>query len=187
MNLRSDPILTTRRLYKSVLLTTLKKAESLFQQRDNSQCVHLLKQAIPLTRLALDYVDTLMLYKLVADVEFLSKNFDEALNVCHVVNYITQSNSDQNWINAEMELTLTKLRIGCLKTACLCLMRKQKYTEAILSLKLCFEHCLRVNDEEGEGFVYEQMSYCYFYLGKMKKAEYFNTRFRMGVLEDKDS
>ena len=35
--------------------------------------------------------------------------------------------------------------------------------------------------------MYEQMSYCYFYLGKMKKAEYFNTRYRMGVLEEADS
>ena len=31
------------------------------------------------------------------------------------------------------------------------------------------------------------MSNCYFYLGQMKKAEYFNTRYRMGVYEEEDS
>jgi hypothetical protein len=31
------------------------------------------------------------------------------------------------------------------------------------------------------------MSYCYFYLGQMKKAEYFNTRYRIGIYEDEDS
>ena len=31
------------------------------------------------------------------------------------------------------------------------------------------------------------MSYCFFYLGRMKDAEYFNTRWRMGILEESDS
>ena len=66
-------------------------------------------------------------------------------------------------------------------------MRQKHYDEALHGWKLCFEHSLRTDDDVAEIEVYEQMSYCYFYLGQMKKAEYFNTRFRMGVLEEPDS
>lgn len=31
------------------------------------------------------------------------------------------------------------------------------------------------------------MSNCYFYLGQMKKAEYFNTRYRVGIYEEENS
>ena len=71
--------------------------------------------------------------------------------------------------------------------AALCRQHLKQYQEALHEWKLCFEHCLRTDDQEGEGEVYEQMSYCYFYLGQMKKAEYFNTRYRMGVYEEDDS
>lgn len=69
----------------------------------------------------------------------------------------------------------------------ICKMKTGEYDQALHAWKLCFEHCLRTENVRGEIQVYEQMSYCYFYLGQMKKAEYFNTRFRMGVLEEKDS
>ena len=66
-------------------------------------------------------------------------------------------------------------------------MHLHQYDEALNGWKLCFEHALRTNDDRAELYVYEQISNCYYYLGQMKDAEYFNTRYRMGVLEEPDS
>lgn len=82
---------------------------------------------------------------------------------------------------------LASIRLECLKMAALCRQKMRQYSEALHEWKLCFEHCLRTDDCQGEINVYEQMSNCYFYLGQMKKAEYFNTRYRVGIYEEEES
>ena len=82
---------------------------------------------------------------------------------------------------------LLDIRLNMLKVAATCHMRLQQYDDALHAWKLCFEHCLRNGNTECEIEVYEQMSYCFLYLGQMKPAEYFNTRWRMGILEEADS
>ena len=71
--------------------------------------------------------------------------------------------------------------------AALSQMRLKLYPEAIHAWKLCLEQALRTRDDSAEAYVYEQLSLCHFYLGQMQKAEYYNTRFRMGILEEDQS
>lgn len=83
--------------------------------------------------------------------------------------------------------SLQEMRLEVLKLAAKCQMGLLQFDEAIHGWKLCYEHALRTQNEGVEMEVYEQLSNCYFYLGQMKKSEYFNTRFRMGVYEPQDS
>ena len=54
----------------------------------NSLLTELLKSIIPLSQFALELFDTLMLYKLVATIEFDRKEFQNALNICHLMIYV---------------------------------------------------------------------------------------------------
>lgn len=116
------------------------------------------------------------LYQLVASIEFHRKRFDKCLEICHMVIYMCAEHENLQGIRQDM---LEKMAMSHMKM--------HKYEEALVAWKLCFEHCLRTNNSEGELHVYEQLSLCYFYQGQMKGAEYFNTRFRMGILEEPDS
>ena len=176
VNLGSDPIHTTHRLYKEVILVVLKKSRQHYEFKDYDSSIELLNSVIPLAQFALELVEVLMLYKLIATIEFARKAFEKALKVCHLVVYMCANTS-----------ALCNIRLEMLKMAGLCRMRLMQYQEAIHAWKLCFEHALRTENDTAEVEVYEQMSYCYFYLGQMKKAEYFNTRYRSGVLEDENS
>lgn len=84
----SDPVLTTRRLYKEVLLVALKRAEKMYEVKDGPGAIELLKEVIPLAQLALELVDTIMLYKLIAHIELHCKEYDRALDVFHLIAYM---------------------------------------------------------------------------------------------------
>ena len=71
-----------------------------------------------------------------------------------------------------------------LKLAALSRMGLKEYDEALQAWKLCFEQCLIMNDDKTEIYIYEQFGLCYFYLGDLVKAEYFSTRFQMGIIEE---
>ena len=114
----------------------------------------LLLSLVPLAQFALEIIDCLMIYKLVATVEFDRQSYAKALEVSHLVVYMC---SDKDY--------LANIRHQCLKMAALCRQKMRQYTEALHEWKLCFEHCLRNRDPEGEMQVYDQMSNCYFYLG----------------------
>lgn len=49
VNLKSDPIRTTERLYREVLFAALQKAKDYYRQRECQMCVDLLLALIPLT------------------------------------------------------------------------------------------------------------------------------------------
>ena len=97
----------------------------------------------------------MMLYKLIATIEYSCKQYDRAREICHVIIYMCSTNMD----------SLNKIRLEALKISAICAMRQKQYDEALHGWKLCFEHSLRTDDDVAEIEVYEQMSYCYFYLG----------------------
>ena len=90
-----------------MILATVKKAQELFENKDQERCIALLKSAIPLARLALNMVDTVLLYKLIASLHFDNREYDAALKVCHIVNYVTGMQNEHGWFYPDMEQTLT--------------------------------------------------------------------------------
>lgn len=88
MYLLSNPIHTTQRLYKHVIHVTVKKSRQWYEVEKYDFAIELLKSIIPLSQFALELFDTLMLYKLVATIEFDRKEFQNALNICHLMIYV---------------------------------------------------------------------------------------------------
>lgn len=50
---------------------------------------------------------------------------------------------------------MASIKHECLKMAALCRQNMRQYQEALHEWKLCFEHCIRNDDHEGEMHVYE--------------------------------
>ena len=108
----------------------------MYEAKDYQSAINLLKEMIPLSQYALELVDTMMLYKLIARIEYHSKDYDRAREICHVVIYMCASLEN-----------LTQIRLEALEISALCAMRQKLYEEALHTWKLCFEHCLRTNNE----------------------------------------
>lgn len=85
-----------------------------------------------------------MLYKLIAQIEYHRKQYDRALQVCHLIIYM-----------CSLKEILADIRLEALKLAGLCRMRLCQYHEAIEQWKLCLEHALRTKDDLTEVMVYE--------------------------------
>ena len=61
---------TTHRLYKEVLMIALKRAEKMYELKDYQNAIDLIKEMIPLAKYAIELLDSMMLYKLIATIEF---------------------------------------------------------------------------------------------------------------------
>lgn len=99
---------------------------------------------LPLVQFALELLDLMMLYKLIAQIEYHRKQYDRALQVCHLIIYM-----------CSLKEILADIRLEALKLAGLCRMRLCQYHEAIEQWKLCLEHALRTKDDLTEVMVYE--------------------------------
>ena len=70
MNLTSDPIQTTQRLYKHVIRAVLTKSRQWYELKEYDRIIELLHGVIPLTQSARELIDAILIYKLIANVEF---------------------------------------------------------------------------------------------------------------------
>ena len=99
---------------------------------------------IPLARYALELVDMLNLYRIVATTEFKRKEYLTSLHTSHMVVYMCSSIA-----------ALQELRLEMLKLAALSRMGLREYEEALQAWKLCFEQCLILDDRKIEIYIYE--------------------------------
>ena len=70
MYLFSNPIHTTERLYKHMIHVTVNKSKQWFEDKEYDLAIELLQNVLNLSQIALELFDILMLYKLIAQVEF---------------------------------------------------------------------------------------------------------------------
>ena len=78
-SLKSDPILTTHRLYKWTMYAALHQAKKMYLARSESACIKLLHKLISLAQHALDLEDVVMLNLMIANLEFSRKEYDLAM------------------------------------------------------------------------------------------------------------
>lgn len=104
---------TTERLYKETIKQVLLRAMALYEHKDFQGCVDLLTLAIPVAQFASDLVDAMMLYQVMAFIEFHRKSYERCLEICHLVIYMC----------CDREV-LYDVRIDMLKMSAMCHMQK---------------------------------------------------------------
>jgi len=94
------------------LLAALKKSQARFEQKEYDGAIDLLLSMISLSQFALELTESLLLYKVIAAIEFQRKAYKRALKICHLVIYLCALKDE-----------LSEIRLEMLQMAGLCQMR----------------------------------------------------------------
>ena len=134
-NLHSNPILTTERLYKTVLHTGLTKAMEYVDEKEIGASIYILHALLPICEYAIDLRDCMQLHSLISWVEYTRKNYKKAVDHSDLVVALCGRNEAMSDAKGES-----------LKLIALSKLHMKDYLEAIRANKLCFEHALASNN-----------------------------------------
>ena len=176
MSFKSDPVMTTRRLYKHVLHQTVKSATQLYADKKISDSIKLIQTIIPLCQLALELTDTVKMHFMIAEIQFIHGRFDKACKFCEIVIYLAKGSN-----------SLIHICFDAMIMASECQYKLNNFTEAQKMLKICLDKAFMIDDGEKERIVYHKLALMFFYDGNLKDASYFYTRANECLLEKPDS
>lgn len=122
----------------------MNRSKRFYQHGEYREAIETIKAMLKLTKRALCLMETLLNYKLIAMINFNRKDYETALNICHIVIQ-----------ECSLKPQLQDMRLAMLKLAGLCRMRLSQFPEALQAWKLCYEQALRMSDDTAEVYCYE--------------------------------